>query len=428
MSEQRPTVQYLAITRSSRGFCTGRSRTVLRLASIALLVLLALNTFTAEPDGPPQAQHGLKLRSLRFAVSLSKAPSLAAAAPCPANTADKPSLVNYALQNCMTLRGVYTKLISHNLEAIGVPQNVSSDRISAPCLYLSNNRIFLDQHADRHALQPLFTLLKQLTAKVRLPDLVLPVSLSGATANASSSPPTNASYPCTLPQTGSLFPDLLTNSTSSTRRARRKLASQATQAVWRGTASSIDTWHPSRTELLRFGVKNPHLLDSGVANWPERAMQQSLPDKRWMKLALDIDEQEAMYKHTIWAPGDGDRLAQQLATSALVFIVEGGERQWYSHLIKPFIHYIPLTVNSTHNNLLEMLTWAVEHDYAAGFIPSQANSVSDMYLSPSGRECYALQTLYRLAKQGFGNFAVPASAVDVSACHDLDGCTAREAC
>lgn len=80
------------------------------------------------------------------------------------------------------------------------------------------------------------------------------------------------------------------------------------------------------------------------------------------------------------APGDGTRLAQQLASNALVFIVEGGKPQWYSHLLKPFIHYIPIAVNDMHSNLAEMLAWAVDMSMLQALSPNKPAALQTRFL------------------------------------------------
>lgn len=69
-----------------------------------------------------------------------------------------------------------------------------------------------------------------------------------------------------------------------------------------------------------------------------------------------------------------------------------------------------------------MLRWADENSYAASVISQQAHDFASFFLSSRGRECYALQLLYRLHKLGHGNFTLPAFAVNISDCESLMHC------
>lgn len=127
-------------------------------------------------------------------------------------------------------------------------------------------------------------------------------------------------------------------------------------------------------------------------------------------------------KSALWLPGDCGSLALQLSCNSTVFKVGSTEDEWYYHLLRPFVHYVPVQANGTHINLGGMLQWASEHQYAASFIAQQASDFAHFHLSHAGRECYAFQLLFRLHKLGHGNFTLPDSAVDVSDCDSLTDC------
>ena len=131
-----------------------------------------------------------------------------------------------------------------------------------------------------------------------------------------------------------------------------------------------------------------------------------------------------MYKYFIWAPGNcaSVRLALQLASDALVFKIDNDEAEWYYPLLKPFVHYVPLEANNTHVNLEDMMHWASQHPDKVQSIINEANKFTELYLSPNGRDCYALQLIQKLHKVMPTNFTLPALAVNVTACDPLDHC------
>lgn len=420
----RNTTSLVANKKSHASFARSRSA-LFGLLSTIISLAVAINIFAAHPASlqprqQPQPLYTSDALKLRIAVKSVRNRFVGAAAPGP-SAASLPPLVKYETEHCLPFSNMYSQLISHNLGQL-TSSNFSTYTNSGHHLFIHDNCLLLDQTADRQAMQPVFSMLKQLLLKSSLPDLVLPVSFSSI-EGASQNHTAGATFCSNLWQTDLLFPMLLPDDYASQSSPARHIMRITAHDVGHGEAEAPGGWHESRAAILQHEENDPHLLETGVRRWLEQASEELEHDKTRLKQPLDVEEHEARFEYTVWAPGDCSKFTFQVAPNALLFVIEGGE-QWFTPLLKPFIHYIPIKINSTYSNLQEMMEWAAEHTYAASVISEQARELADLYLSPLGRECYALQTLSRLANTGFGNFALPASTDDVSACNDLQTCVA----
>lgn len=343
-----------------------------------------------------------------------------------------PLMHNYTALYCGHVSASYDTLLDHNLRFWRKTGLVGlDDHTSAQVFYIVNNTIYMKRGAHRGGLLPsYFNLLKSLASKMVLPDLALPFN----SGDNPSQPLNQTSWHgkpkpvlsfCTTPaHTDILFPNVLEGDVIKRNEVPKYDTHRLHRAVWRGTTDAFQGWPKGRNALLQLGLEHPELIDSGVSRWSPELMNQTLPDKRLLKESLSFEEQVAMYRYLVWAPGNcaSVRLALQLASDAAVFKIENDECEWYYPLLKPFVHYIPLKANSTHVNLADMLYWARHQQAEVDAIVSEANKFAKLYLSPTGRDCYALQLIQRLQDMSSINVTLPDSAIDVNSCNPLDHC------
>ncbi len=346
-----------------------------------------------------------------------------------------PSLEEYTKLHCSALSETYDTLLDYNLRHWSKTGLTGLDdhNLTAQYIFIADNELYMKRGADRRGLLPaFFNLLKQLQLKARLPDLTLPFN-SGDNPN---QPLDQRGLPgpgiplpvlsfCTMPtHTDILFPNILEGDVSRHDDIPKYATHRFHRAVWRGTTDAFQGWQKGRNALLQLGLERPDLIDSGVSRWSAKLMNETLPDKRLLKESLTFEEQVAMYKYLIWAPGNcaSVRLALQLASDAAVFKIVNDEVEWYYPLLNPFVHYIPLVANSTHINLEEMMYWARHHQDEVNTIIQKANDFAKLYLSPTGRDCYAMQLIQRLHSLTVTNITLPELAVNVTECDPLDHC------
>ena len=176
--------------------------------------------------------------------------------------------------------------------------------------------------------------------------------------------------------------------------------------VWRGTTGGFGGLIKGRQVLLQLGIDRPDLVDSGVSDWNEAMYG---PDQGRMKPRMPMRDQVNTYKYQAWLPGNcaSVRLALQLAADAAVFKIENEETEWYYPLLNPYVHYIPITANGTHTDLIEQLAWAESHKEHVRRIVTAANDFASTYLSGHGRDCYFMQLLSRYHQLTTDKLQVP---------------------
>ena len=287
------------------------------------------------------------------------------------------------MEHCVDFMRDYTGLLDYNLGVGTSATKGHEDNVTGPPglhLYLFNNSLFVNSGATAKAdlsceVQTLFQHLRYLRERAILPDLAM---------------------------------------LAQNRAAFSPSADEVTAAA---SAPLMTLCSSSDPEKILFPHFSQHDQDARQESDAKAPMQNDTGDA-----VMTEDKQPViMYnRDSVWLPGSCRRLA--LSLNVPIFKADDAEPEWYYHLMRPFVHYIPFTVNNTDNNLNSMLRWANENSYAASVISQQAHDFASFFLSSSGRECYALQLLYRLHKLGHGNFTLPASAVNISDCKSLIHC------
>lgn len=101
-----------------------------------------------------------------------------------------------------------------------------------------------------------------------------------------------------------------------------------------------------------------------------------------------------MLKHKIFFIVDGNVIASNhmwgFACNAVPFLISNGIC-WFSHLIVPYVHYIPVDYNL--DNLIEQIEWVKNNDKEAEKIAANAYLFSMTYFSPTYQHNYIKDTL-----------------------------------
>lgn len=162
--------------------------------------------------------------------------------------------------------------------------------------------------------------------------------------------------------------------------------------AWRGATGGFGGLSKGRQVMLQLGLEKPDLVDSGVSDWNEEAFG---PDGGKLKPHMTLRQQVNQYKYQAWLPRNcaSIRLALQLAADALVFKVGHDDSEWYYPLLQPYVHYIPITANATHTDLLDQIDWAEKHPAVVRDIVLAANQFARQFLSGSARDCYFMQLI-----------------------------------
>lgn len=98
------------------------------------------------------------------------------------------------------------------------------------------------------------------------------------------------------------------------------------------------------------------------------------------------------------------RLLKLLATNSLVIKEESLELEFYYHLLKPYVHYIPFafkadvqryTLEKIETNLTAVVRMAKRHDGEMRQIAEQAHALVHTHLCDAARRCYLYELLRR---------------------------------
>lgn len=95
-------------------------------------------------------------------------------------------------------------------------------------------------------------------------------------------------------------------------------------------------------------------------------------------------EQQSTYKYLINIDGhvSAYRLSLELQSGSCILMVESKYRLWYKHMLKPYIHYIP--IKSDLSDLIEKVKWCKNNDEKCKRIASNAKLFADTYLCKKG--------------------------------------------
>ena len=159
------------------------------------------------------------------------------------------------------------------------------------------------------------------------------------------------------------------------------------------------------------------LLDAGITKWNIRPRKEknskyidifnndvlSIPTVSYMSI-----EDQAKYKYIVYIDGhvSAYRLSLQLSTGSVVLIVQSKYKLWYSHLMVPFMHYIP--VNADLSDLYTKIKWCKMNDEKCKSIAQNAKLFYDEYLCKNGILNYLEQLLVSTSKMvGDYTYSIP---------------------
>ena len=161
-----------------------------------------------------------------------------------------------------------------------------------------------------------------------------------------------------------------------------------TALCWRGSCSGIGGLESLRVRFVDTIYKyNPH-TDVRLSTWWSDGKQ--IP---YEYFAERIHYSEFL-KYKIFFIVDGNCIASNhmygFATGAIPFYISNGIC-WFSHLIKPYIHYIP--VNYDLSNLITQIEWVKNNDAQAKIMAHNALHFAETYFSSAYQKKYIKETI-----------------------------------
>ena len=184
-------------------------------------------------------------------------------------------------------------------------------------------------------------------------------------------------------------------------------------AVFRGsnTGDGVTVETNLRLKLANISYKleqesnSTPILDAGITKWNSRPRKEYgncnltvIDDKSFdfgLKEKLTPREQ-SNYKYIINVDGhvSAYRLSLELAMYSVILKVDSEWKIWFSHLLKPYKHYVP--VKSDLSDLVEQIKWCKKNDKICEQIAINARFFYEKYLSKSSTLDYLQHTLCEL--------------------------------
>lgn len=177
-------------------------------------------------------------------------------------------------------------------------------------------------------------------------------------------------------------------------------------AYWRGLPTDADHYEEGkspRTLLVKLSKK--YLQDIDAA-FTETSFANGFILKTFRPLMQILSippyvsyEKQLKYKilpnldgHTCTYPG----LLWRLLSKSIVIKQETNNEQWFYHLTKPWIHYVPVEENL--EDLIDKVRWIKTHDTEAHKITENAYNLVQTSLTPSHIDAYIVYVLQEYAK------------------------------
>lgn len=190
-------------------------------------------------------------------------------------------------------------------------------------------------------------------------------------------------------------------------------------AFFRGSATgSMELSYNQRLMITKLNNEwkktKPTLLDAGIVSWNSRDKVDSklqlnyIKPEEMKKLGIDIlprvtMDKQIKYKYIINIDGHSkpNRTSYLLQCGSLMLMVEShyvlGNECWYSHLLIPFKHYIPIKYDLS--DLEEKILWCREHDKECKQIVHNAIKLYRTYFTKESIIEYVSTTLNAIGFQ-----------------------------
>ena len=165
--------------------------------------------------------------------------------------------------------------------------------------------------------------------------------------------------------------------------------------IFRGSATGcgITLETNMRLKAADLSLDYPDLLDAAITNWKARMRKyEKMPidiiDTTQFRFKLASSEMDNItksnYKYILNIDGyvSAFRLSSELSMNSLVLLVKSDYKLWFSHMLEPYIHFIP--IKKDLSDLISQIKWCKENDKKCKEIASNALKFHNKYLSKNG--------------------------------------------
>ena len=189
-------------------------------------------------------------------------------------------------------------------------------------------------------------------------------------------------------------------------------------AIFRGSSTGSGVTIDTNQRLkLAYISKNTHpdengipYIDAGITKWNMRAKKiinnpclqtldvSNIPFELSNKMT---PEEQSKYKYIIHVDGhvSAFRLSYELSMNSVILIVKSKWKIWYSDLLKPYVHYIP--IKEDLSDIIDIIKWCRNNDKKCQEISKNAKDFYNKYLQKDSIFDY-LQKLFIDLKKDIG--------------------------
>lgn len=176
------------------------------------------------------------------------------------------------------------------------------------------------------------------------------------------------------------------------------------KAVFRGSATGcgITSNFNPRLKATELSLKYPNLIDAGITSFNRKLKKRlnkplEIIDLKFQKSNFMTLEQKAQYKYILNLDGhvSAFRLGHEFSLGSVLLIPKSKYYLWFSHLLKPWIHYVPIEENLS--NLIEQINWCISNDDECKKIASNGLFFYNKYLLKNGLFDYMQNILNKIS-------------------------------
>lgn len=179
------------------------------------------------------------------------------------------------------------------------------------------------------------------------------------------------------------------------------------KCIFRGSATGCGNTleNNMRLKAADISVDNPEILDAGITKWNGRIKKykgepMSIIDEKKFRFGIEsfvTDVEKSGYKYILNIDGhvSACRLSSEFAMNSVVLIVESDYRLWFSYLLKPYVHYVPVSKNL--DNLISQIKWCMENDDECKKIAKNGVDFYNKYLVKDAMFDYIQKLFYNIS-------------------------------
>ena len=161
-------------------------------------------------------------------------------------------------------------------------------------------------------------------------------------------------------------------------------------------------WHKgARRAVLLAGLKHPDYIHSGITQYPDVGVVSDEDEQKFgISHRMPMTKQIRQFKYVINVDGwcGSKRMKTLLGSDSAILNLVSMEEEWYSPLLVPGKHYIPVRFEhddklEDETDLVDQIKWAQEHPDNVAKIVQHAKHFHAFYMSQRGEQCFAVQLL-----------------------------------